>query len=98
MSPGAIQTDMLRQVFGGDSVLKQMADAHPVHRLGLPEDVADAVAWLFSDQSSYYTGQSLVLDGGLTAQRPFACPAIIPAEEQAQEEALDESAEATAGR
>jgi len=86
VSPGAIQTDMLRQVFGGDSVLKQMVDAHPVHRLGLPEDVADAVAWLFSDQSSYYTGQSLVLDGGLTAQRPFTRPAIMPAEAEAQEE------------
>jgi NAD(P)-dependent dehydrogenase (short-subunit alcohol dehydrogenase family) len=32
--------------------------------------IADAVAWLFSDRSSYCTGQSLTLDGGLTAQRP----------------------------
>jgi hypothetical protein len=33
--------------------------------------IADAVTWLFSDRSSYYTGQSLTLDGGLTAQRPY---------------------------
>ena len=79
VSPGAIRTDMLRRVFGGDAVLDQMADVHPVHRLGLPEDVADAVTWLFSDSSSYYTGQSLVLDGGLTAQRPFLSPAAMSA-------------------
>lgn len=62
---------MLRKVVGDDEVLDHMADVHPVRRLGLPEDVANAVAWLFSDDSSYYSGQSLVLDGGLTAQRPL---------------------------
>ncbi|MBV8116313.1 MAG: glucose 1-dehydrogenase [Silvibacterium sp.] len=98
VSPGAIRTDMLRQVFGDDSVLDQMDDAHPVHRLGLPEDVADAVSWLFSDSSSYYTGQSLVLDGGLTAQRPFTRAAVLPSHEQVQEESHDELSEVTAGR
>ena len=77
VSPAAIRTDMLRQVFGGDEVLDQMADVHPIQRIGDPEDVADAVAWLFSEYSSYYTGQSLVLDGGLTAQRPFIRPAMM---------------------
>ena len=67
-------------MFGSDSVLDEMATAHPIRRIGTPEDVADAVAWLFSDRSSYYTGQSLVLDGGLTAQRPFVRPAIKSAE------------------
>ena len=57
-------------MFGGDEVLNRMVAIHPIRRIGIPDDVADAVAWLFSDQSSYYTGQSLVLDGGLTAQRP----------------------------
>jgi hypothetical protein len=45
--------------------------SHPIGRIGRPEEIADAVAWLFSDRSSYYTGQSLTLDGGLTAQRPY---------------------------
>ena len=63
---------MLRAVFGGDEALDRMGAIHPIRRIGIPDDVADAVAWLFSDQSSYYTGQSLVLDGGLTAQRPTA--------------------------
>lgn len=76
LSPGAIRTKMLQQVFGSDSELDEMAAAHPIRRIGTPEDVADAVAWLFSESSSYYTGQSLVLDGGLTAQRPFVRPKI----------------------
>ncbi len=48
-----------------------MSAVHPIGRIGRPEEIADAVAWLFSDRSSYYTGQSLILDGGLTAQRPY---------------------------
>jgi A-factor type gamma-butyrolactone 1'-reductase (1S-forming) len=79
ISPGAIRTEMLRQVFGSREVLDQMAGIHPVRRIGFPEEVADAVAWLFSDYSSYYTGQTLVLDGGLTAQRPFMRPAAMSA-------------------
>jgi enoyl-[acyl-carrier-protein] reductase (NADH) len=54
---------MLREVFGGDEALDRMVAIHPIRRIGIPDDVADSVAWLFSDQSSYYTGQSLVLDG-----------------------------------
>ena len=97
VSPGAIRTEMLRQVFGSEAALDQMADVHPVHRLGLPEDVADAVTWLFSDYSSYYTGQSLVLDGGLTAQRPFMRSAATSAQGQPAD-SDDEPAEMAAGR
>jgi NAD(P)-dependent dehydrogenase (short-subunit alcohol dehydrogenase family) len=79
VSPGDIRTEMLRSVFGNDTALDELADLHPAGRIGSPEDVADAVAWLFSEQSSYYTGQSLVLDGGLTVQRPFLRPERTPA-------------------
>jgi A-factor type gamma-butyrolactone 1'-reductase (1S-forming) len=98
VSPGAIRTDMLRQLFGDDEVLDRMADIHPVHRLGLPEDVADAVTWLFSEYSSYYTGQSLVLDGGLTAQRPFMRPAGVLPNDQPPTDSYDESAQLAADR
>jgi len=70
ISPGAIRTKMLRQVFGSDEAMRRSARAHPLGRTGTPEEVAEAVMWLFSDSSSYYTGQVLTLDGGLTAQRP----------------------------
>jgi Enoyl-(Acyl carrier protein) reductase len=66
-----ISDTQLDQFWGQvNETLNRMVAIHPVRRIGIPDDVADAVAWLFSDQSSYYTGQSLVLDGGLTAQRP----------------------------
>jgi NAD(P)-dependent dehydrogenase (short-subunit alcohol dehydrogenase family) len=94
VSPAAIRTDMLRQVFGNDAVFDELANIHPIRRIGSAEDVADAVSWLFSEYSSYYTGQSLVLDGGLTAQRPFVRPAGVPApktqEEKSQEEVSTE--------
>jgi NAD(P)-dependent dehydrogenase (short-subunit alcohol dehydrogenase family) len=61
---------MLLDVFGSQEVPDKMSAAHPIGRIGRPEEIADAVAWLFSARSSYYTGQSLTLDGGLTAQRP----------------------------
>jgi NAD(P)-dependent dehydrogenase (short-subunit alcohol dehydrogenase family) len=46
VSPGAIRTGMLHQVFGDDAVLDRMASVHPMRRLGFPDDVADAVASL----------------------------------------------------
>ena len=77
VSPGAVRTEMLLDVFGSEAAIDRMGTAHPLGRIGRPEEIADAVAWLFSDGSSYYTGQSLTLDGGLTAQRPLA-QAIAP--------------------
>ena len=71
VSPGAIRTEMLLNVFGNQEALDRMGAVHPIGRIGRPKEIADAVAWLFSDRSSYYTGQSLTLDGGLTAQRPY---------------------------
>jgi NAD(P)-dependent dehydrogenase (short-subunit alcohol dehydrogenase family) len=69
VSPGAVRTEMLLAVFGSEEV-DRMGAVHPIGRIGRPEEIADAVAWLFSNESSYFTGQSLTLDGGLTAQRP----------------------------
>ena len=70
VSPGAVRTEMLLDVFRTQEALDKMTAVHPIGRIGRPEEIADAVTWLFSDRSSYYTGQSLILDGGLTAQRP----------------------------
>lgn len=91
VSPAAIRTDMLRQVFGNDEAFDELADIHPIRRIGSAEDVADAAAWLFSEYSSYYTGQSLVLDGGLTAQRPFVRPAGIHAHKTTKANSQQES-------
>jgi len=44
-----------------------LARAQPIPRAGLPEDIAHAALWLASDDSSFVTGQAIVVDGGWTA-------------------------------
>jgi NAD(P)-dependent dehydrogenase (short-subunit alcohol dehydrogenase family) len=41
---------------------------HPLGRLGQPEDIANAIAFLCSDDAAFITGSELVVDGGYTAQ------------------------------
>jgi short-subunit dehydrogenase len=91
VSPGAVRTEMLLDVFGGEEALSRMGEVHPLGRIGRPEEMADAVAWLFSDRSSYYTGQSLTLDGGLTAQRPFAQQSGSQSTAAPQQEAIGQA-------
>jgi NAD(P)-dependent dehydrogenase (short-subunit alcohol dehydrogenase family) len=74
VSPGAIRTELLLNVFGSQEALDRLGSSHPLSRIGLPEEVAETVVWLFSENSSYLSGQSIVLDGGLSAQRPGAGP------------------------
>jgi A-factor type gamma-butyrolactone 1'-reductase (1S-forming) len=61
---------MRLQVFASPEKVDRMRTVHPLGRIGRSEEIADAVAWLFAEKSSCYTGQSLTLDGGLSAQRP----------------------------
>jgi len=73
--PGWILTAMAESGFAlaGDPE-KAKADAiarHPARRLGTPADIANAVAWLVSDQASFITGQLFTVDGGLTAASPL---------------------------
>ncbi|NUR07790.1 MAG: SDR family oxidoreductase [Nocardioidaceae bacterium] len=76
--PGYIDTPMLQGFFngagsgGGGRSIDELQDAvrelHPMRRYGSPDDVANLVAWLSSDEARYASGQLWVLDGGLTAQ------------------------------
>ena len=54
-------------IAGNPVMASIMTRAIPMGRLGLAEEVAEAVVWLCSDASSFVTGHSLVLDGGLVA-------------------------------
>lgn len=74
VSPGWIATDMADDAF---SVAADRAAAkrdalahHPAGRFGSPQDVANAVAWLASEDSAWITGQCLTIDGGLLAGSP----------------------------
>ena len=51
-----------------ETEMQQLIARHPIGRLGRPEDVAHAIAFLASDEASFITGTCLVVDGGYTAQ------------------------------
>jgi NAD(P)-dependent dehydrogenase (short-subunit alcohol dehydrogenase family) len=67
--PGVIGTPPILQWMENDETLKKsMLAQEPIGRAGRPEEIGDAVAWLFSDAASFVTGASIPIDGGLTAQ------------------------------
>jgi meso-butanediol dehydrogenase/(S,S)-butanediol dehydrogenase/diacetyl reductase len=67
--PGGINT-RVAQVLGkdrADEFRRTMGAAHPIGRMGEPEEIAATVTFLASDESSFITGASIVADGGITA-------------------------------
>jgi NAD(P)-dependent dehydrogenase (short-subunit alcohol dehydrogenase family) len=74
VAPGFIETPMLRGVRQGtpvdeaDARMAQFAEQTPMARVGHPEEIARAVLFLASDEASFVTGHTLVVDGGYTIQ------------------------------
>ncbi|WP_250283559.1 SDR family NAD(P)-dependent oxidoreductase [Frankia sp. CiP1_Cm_nod2] len=70
VAPGAILTDGVAATFAQYPQLRDRFENHtPLGRPGTPNEVAETVAWLLSDRSSYITGVTLPVDGGLSATR-----------------------------
>ena len=63
VAPGYIDTDMTAVL--PDKVKEQVLAQVPLKRMGRPEDIAEAVAFLASDRASYITGQTIQVDGGM---------------------------------
>ncbi|ADC51576.1 cyclopentanol dehydrogenase [Alkalihalophilus pseudofirmus OF4] len=66
--PGVIETPMTQALQSSSQMLNQLIQATPLGRLGKPEDIANTVLFLSSDESSYITGAEIVIDGGFSAQ------------------------------
>jgi len=68
VAPGIIATDMTKDMLADESIKSALLSKIPYERIGKPEDIASAVAFLASDESEYITGQTLAVDGGWLAQ------------------------------
>lgn len=67
--PGIIETPMIdRFTAGNKDATAQLIASEPIGRIGLPEEIANTVAFLCSDDASFITGQALAVDGGWVAQ------------------------------
>jgi 3-oxoacyl-[acyl-carrier protein] reductase len=69
VAPGFIVTEGSAGSYAGERE-SQRTRAVPLRRVGAPDDIANVVSFLVSDQSSYVSGQVIAVDGGLTAARP----------------------------
>jgi NAD(P)-dependent dehydrogenase (short-subunit alcohol dehydrogenase family) len=68
LAPGPIRTETLERA--GEQVQERVAGTLPMRRLGRPDEVAAAAVWLCSPESSFVTGATLTVDGGLLAGMP----------------------------
>jgi NAD(P)-dependent dehydrogenase (short-subunit alcohol dehydrogenase family) len=64
VAPAVVKTKFAAALYEGRQ--EEVSAAYPLRRLGTPEDIAGAVAFLLSDDAAWITGQTLVLDGGVT--------------------------------
>jgi NAD(P)-dependent dehydrogenase (short-subunit alcohol dehydrogenase family) len=65
VGPGPVETPLLHKGTGGDP--HSYASFVPMGRIGQPDEIADAVVWLLSDEARYVTGHTLPVDGGVCA-------------------------------
>jgi len=65
VAPGPVETDMAKAVLGPE-VQKSLIARTPLGRIGQPEDIADAVAFLASDDARWVTGQTIHVSGGIS--------------------------------
>jgi 2,5-dichloro-2,5-cyclohexadiene-1,4-diol dehydrogenase 1 len=65
--PGAVETPLLAEALQAPEVRQVVEAGHPIGRIALPGEIAEAAAWLLSDSASFMTGACVAIDGGYTA-------------------------------
>jgi NAD(P)-dependent dehydrogenase (short-subunit alcohol dehydrogenase family) len=67
VAPGLVDTPMASRLTASDTARKASESLHPLGRLGTPDDLAPVLDWLLGPESSWVTGQTIGVDGGLAA-------------------------------
>jgi NAD(P)-dependent dehydrogenase (short-subunit alcohol dehydrogenase family) len=70
IAPGLIRTDFSRALWENEELLRRVEEGTPLRRIGQPEDISGAAVFLASQAAAYLTGQTLIIDGGLTVKEP----------------------------
>jgi NAD(P)-dependent dehydrogenase (short-subunit alcohol dehydrogenase family) len=70
IAPGLIRTDFSRALWENRTLLENVEEGTPVRRIGEPDDVGGVAVFLASRAAAYITGQTLVVDGGITVKEP----------------------------
>lgn len=70
VAPGLVRTPMTARLTAREAAEQASAKMHPLGRIGEPEDIASAIAYLLGPESSWVTGQVLSVDGGFATVRP----------------------------
>ncbi|WP_409061103.1 SDR family oxidoreductase [Streptomyces sp. SYP-A7185] len=89
VSPGLVRTEMARFVWDGAE--ERLAASLPLGRIGEPQDVARAVAWLVSDAAEWVTGADLLVDGGTRVRAAAGTTAPHAVHERLRAAATDEA-------
>jgi glucose 1-dehydrogenase len=71
ISPGAIRTSINKKAWSTPEAMKKLDELIPYQRIGEPEDIARAAAWLASEYSDYVTGETIYVDGGMMLYPSF---------------------------
>lgn len=71
IAPGAVKTDINKEVWSTDEGAEGMLKLIPYKRIGVPEDIGSVASWLASDESEYINGTTIFVDGGMTCYPGF---------------------------
>ena len=70
VAPGLVKSEMTRKLWESAAAAAASTQMHALGRLGEPDDIAKAIAWLLDSENNWLTGQTIAVDGGLSAVVP----------------------------